>query len=450
MNIHRCCRWFRALALIAFFCIDCAAVQCVPVRCGSVVNGHGHDWPMLGQNPALTFSTNETLHFPLQLKWKRGLPKGGRFHVWVPPGNIVSVVSSYGPDMPAMYPPIVVGNCVIIGTASGKVLGIDRKTGNVIWTLKFPSCIGTFCSDGDRLFLSTGDRKVFGFDLRTRRKLWSRTLHGFSFLTVSGRTLFGGSLRSVFAMRVDDGSTIWSQPNNLPRVKAREYAQVQSYQPLVAAGLVFVPTPSGHLVARHAFDGRPVLTPGGALWTYIGEHPEGMRPTSTREPVTAYAANSGMLVVEPRLAVFRLPDLSLAWKRGYSYGRSFYYSNVCLFEGQMLACFHRWLGRISLGIGPGRSCTMLVGPDVDNLFLPVVAGGALVYWEVDGGARLRVVRLSNFQQLWSGGKGRYRLNENDNAFASRPVVARGMLFFVSEQGVLYAYESAMGTTGRKH
>ena len=111
-TVHRLSIPTMRMLLVVLICASIGAVA---------AHGQGDDWPMFGQNPRLTFSTNVTLHYPLRLKWSFVIPKEKKV-----PGPVALIMAS-------RFPPVVSGGKVVVGGFNGKVHALNAVTGRVLW-----------------------------------------------------------------------------------------------------------------------------------------------------------------------------------------------------------------------------------------------------------------------------------------------------------------------------
>lgn len=122
--------------------------------------------------------------------------------------------------LPLSAGPAVGESLLVVGTLDGSVLAFDPASGNERWSAKVSSEVLAVPGISDSIVVVRSiDGRVFGLDAETGARVWIHD-HSVPLLTLRGNTnilLRGGTVfvgyedGSVTALRLDDGSQIWSQ-----------------------------------------------------------------------------------------------------------------------------------------------------------------------------------------------------------------------------------------------
>jgi outer membrane protein assembly factor BamB len=153
--------------------------------------------------------------------------------------------------------PAVVDGRVFIGAYNNKFYALNMSTGKLIWNITtggVVSCTPAVVSS--TVFISSWDGKVYAFKASTGQKVWNYTIGGqlFSSPAIANGIVFMGSYGypngSVYALNMSTGNKIWN------------YTIGATYSsPVVADGMVFIPSNVGKLYALNMFTGQ-------LIWNY--------------------------------------------------------------------------------------------------------------------------------------------------------------------------------------
>jgi outer membrane protein assembly factor BamB len=156
--------------------------------------------------------------------------------------------------------PATARGSVYVGSADGRVFALAVRTGHVRWAFATGGTINSSPTlVGDRVCVTTYAGSIFCLRARDGRKLWSTYLKRdplryesfYASMSTDGRRLYTIARSGrILALRVSDGSVVWSQ-----RVEGWGYSS-----PAVAYGRLFVGGFDGRL---HAYDARS----GHERWT---------------------------------------------------------------------------------------------------------------------------------------------------------------------------------------
>jgi outer membrane protein assembly factor BamB len=145
--------------------------------------------------------------------------------------------------------PAVSDSLLVIGTLDGAVLAFDPKNGGEIWSARVSSEVLASPDISEEVVVARSiDGRVFGLNAATGARLWIYdhsvpllTLRGNTDLLVHGSTVFVGYADgSVVALRLEDGSLIWSQSVVSPegRTELERLADVGIKMVIVASDLI--------------------------------------------------------------------------------------------------------------------------------------------------------------------------------------------------------------------
>jgi len=145
--------------------------------------------------------------------------------------------------------PQVSETLLVMGTLDGTVLAFDPKNGSEIWTAKVSSEVLAVPGISDEVVVVRSiDGRVFGLNAHTGARLWVYdhsvpllTLRGNTNILVHGATVYVGYADgSVAALRLNDGSQIWTQSVVTPegRTELERLADIGTQMVIVASDLI--------------------------------------------------------------------------------------------------------------------------------------------------------------------------------------------------------------------
>lgn len=162
--------------------------------------------------------------------------------------------------------PAISGTTLVMGTINGGIVAFDAGSGSQIWTARVSSeVLGAPAVTEDVVVARSIDGRVFGLDARTGARIWIYdhsvpllTLRGNSDILVRGNTVFVGyDDGSVSALRLDDGSLMWSQTIASPegRTELERLADI-GYRMVIVASDLIVSSYKNRVVSLAADSGR--------------------------------------------------------------------------------------------------------------------------------------------------------------------------------------------------
>ena len=157
--------------------------------------------------------------------------------------------------------PLGIGNMVLVGNATGRVLATDLATGFEAWQIYLAAERSqTALSEaetipvvyGDKLFVSDYTKAVVAYDLRDGNLSWEHRRNSKRRLAVDSTQVYGADLDDrVFALSREDGAVRWEQPSLLYR-KIRNIALVGEHLVIGdSSGILHIlETGTGEIVGR--------------------------------------------------------------------------------------------------------------------------------------------------------------------------------------------------------
>ncbi len=281
--------------------------------------------------------------------------------------------------------PIVYDNKVFTLDAEGTARAISTANGGIVWSASlvptddkksswnpFNSSNvaragfgGGIAAEGGKIIVASGFGTVVAFEPGDGKVIWTKKLTApirQAPTAADGRIFVVTSESELFCLSSADGKELWTQ-KGLPEAAAA----LNSASPAVAGNLVFVPYPSGEVIALDVKTGTPKWTETlgkgelGSSSTAIGEP---ARPVVDREAVFA-VSRGGSLIATSREKGDRL------WSREVASSQTPWVAGDILFvvdvSGKLVA-LNRKDGKV-------RWVTAL--PDGGTWSGPVLAGGKL-------------------------------------------------------------------------
>ncbi len=156
---------------------------------------------------------------------------------------------------------------VYIGSESGRLIALDRKSGTERWSANLLSEIlaPVATTEQQRVVVRTADGKVRALNSRDGVELWSYerevpvlTLRGTSSPVVSGGKVFAGlDSGEVVALSLDDGRELWIKSVTSPRGRTEIERMVDiDASPVVVGDTLYVVGYQGNLAALHVESGE--------------------------------------------------------------------------------------------------------------------------------------------------------------------------------------------------
>lgn len=162
--------------------------------------------------------------------------------------------------------PAVGGSTLVMGTIDGGVVAFDAGSGNQMWTAKVSSeVLAVPAVTEEVVVVRSIDGRVFGLDARNGERRWIYdhsvpllALRGNADILVRGSTVFVGyDDGSVSALRLDDGSLVWSQTiaSQDGRTELERLADIGTQMVIIASDLI-VSSYKSRVVSLAADSGR--------------------------------------------------------------------------------------------------------------------------------------------------------------------------------------------------
>ena len=157
--------------------------------------------------------------------------------------------------------PVVVGDAVVVTTASGRARGLDRSTGAARWTVDLPTAVTSEPAAGDGVVVVVGIAQWWALDPATGATLWSGDLGTFG---TSSPAVFNDGERWLAAV-ASSGHLVAVDAHTGQPVWEAEAEQSEPFQVPVAtlAHELLVPDHWGRMTAYDVHDGH-------ALWRVHG------------------------------------------------------------------------------------------------------------------------------------------------------------------------------------
>lgn len=198
--------------------------------------------------------------------------------LWTHSRQDTSLFSVRGSGRPALSQGVL-----YVGFSDGNLVALNSKTGSVVWEIqlnknkKFRDIDTTPIIDGDRLYISGYDDKIYCISLQKGDVLWKTDGGGYSEVTLSGDRLFySTSQGEVIALKKENGEKIWSYV-----LKGGIATAVKPYKGLLVFGesqgsLVFLDAETGkqktHFEPGHGLLSTPsVDEKNGRIYFISGE-----------------------------------------------------------------------------------------------------------------------------------------------------------------------------------
>src|SRR3989454_7473625 len=168
--------------------------------------------------------------------------------------------------------PAIAGPRLIAPSKDGNVYAINRATGTLAWQAQVDAGISSPAVSGGIVFVGGGafggNGLVVALDVTTGVRRWSFAPNGpvqASITYADGKVLFATNSAhgTVYALNATSGTLIWSfEPSPAEYILG---------SPVIADGLVFLPSDNGHVYALGQSVAAPVAMPTSlSPWVYLG------------------------------------------------------------------------------------------------------------------------------------------------------------------------------------
>ncbi len=333
-----------------------------------------------------------------------------------------------------LNPPVVHSGRLFFSNTKGEVTALNAQTGKELWQISLPlagesaaNLAGGMAVSGNLVFITTGSGQVFALTADKGEQVWETPLNVplRAAPTTAGESVYVLSHDNrLFALSALNGALQWTH-SGIEEV----LAPMKAASVAVVNGAIVVPYTSGEIYVLRAADGR-------YLW-----HETLTSPFSGQDPATTMAAIAAPPVVADGiiyavglnggLSAYGLVDGQRYWRTDLTSSQLPIVAGAHIFvltdKGELVALNRqdglvRWVSNLNAGLpeaGDGKR--LWVGP--------LLAGGRLIVASNDGYA------VSVNPQ--SGAK--LAATEIDEGVSVPPIVAGGMLYFLTDAGRLIAF-----------
>ena len=202
---------------------------------------------------------------------------GGIFALDTATGKEIWQYSSIAPSLILRRSsgPVIYENLLIVGTASGKLLGIDKNTGGLEWsedvsnpkgkseTQRMNDVSADPVVDNGKIYAVSYQGKLAAIDLATRTRIFDKDLSSFSGLSISkGKIYVSTADGAIYALDQATGNTIWQQS----ALQGRWLTKPVVFKDYILVGdddgwLHWISRENGNLVNRYQVDGSGIVAP---------------------------------------------------------------------------------------------------------------------------------------------------------------------------------------------
>lgn len=145
---------------------------------------------------------------------------------------------------------------IVVADNKGKILALDRESGEVLWTVKTKAKItaGPALSEG-RILVATDDGQVLAYQASDGKFLWCSKVTSAVLaapLGAKGAVFVHALDGSVTALNAQNGQELWRYIAHSPSLMLR-----RSSSPILANNHIVVGCSNGKLVSLHRLDGMP-------------------------------------------------------------------------------------------------------------------------------------------------------------------------------------------------
>jgi outer membrane protein assembly factor BamB len=281
---------------------------------------------------------------------------------------------------------------------------------------------------GNIVFATTGTGQVFALTANAGKKVWDVNLNVplRAAPTVEGEVVYVTSHDNrIFALSALNGALIWTHSGIEEKLSL-----LAGSSPAVANGAVAVPYSSGEVYVLRASDGRYVWH-DTLTSPFSGQDPEMTISAIAAPPVIA----DGLLYVvgmNGGLSAYGLVNGQRYWRADLTTSQLPVVAGMSIFvltdNGELVAMNRRdgairWVAEVAKGLPEAESKRLWVGP--------VLAGGRLIVASSDGYAVS--VDPASGKQLAA--------TELDDGVTLPPVVANGVLYFLTDGGRVIAFKA---------
>ncbi len=331
-----------------------------------------------------------------------------------------------------LNPPVVHSGRVFMVNTEGEVTALNAATGKQLWQVALPleqdsaaHIAGGLAVSGNLLFVTTGSGQVFALTADKGEQVWMTPLNVplRAAPTTLGETVFIISHDNrLFALSALNGALQWTHSGI-----EEPLAPLAAASPAVANGAVVVPYSSGELYVLRAADGR-------YLW-----HETLNSPFSGQDSAMTLAAIAAPPVVADGiiyavglnggLSAYGLVDGQRYWRTNLTTSQLPLVAGAHVFvltdSGELAALNRqdglvRWVVNLNQGL-PKTAQRLWVGP--------LLAGGRLIVASNDGYA------LSVNPEQGT----KLAATEIDEGVSVPPIIADGVLYFLTDAGRLVAF-----------
>jgi outer membrane protein assembly factor BamB len=168
--------------------------------------------------------------------------------------------------------PVIVGDVVLAGFASGKIVGVQVRDGKMLWEMQVAPPRGRNEIErlvdvdasplvvGKVMFAASYHGKIIAVDLQTGRILWSRDVSTYTGMDADANNVYlSDDHGEVIAFDQRTGASVWRQEH----LRARQLSAPRYFDGLVAVGdfegyVHWLSAEDGHFVARYRVSRSPI------------------------------------------------------------------------------------------------------------------------------------------------------------------------------------------------
>lgn len=309
---------------------------------------------------------------------------------------------------------------VVSADTKGELRAQDRKTGQVIWTVKTPSMI----SSGPTvihniILLGTRDAKVLAYRLQDGALLWQVPVSGEVLAAPQGnhQVAYVNTLNgSMIALSLEDGRQLWCHSLHMPSIVLRKNSS-----PVIAANRIIAGFPNGRLLALQSRD-------GSVNWEHELSIPKGRSDIQRMSDISADPVVSNGIVYavgyQGRLAALSLTTGEPIWEKDLSS-----YAGLSISENMLLVSDsngHIW------AVAKKSGQTLWEQPVLEGRLLtkPVVWGDKFVVGDNDG-----------YLHWFSRSDGQYltRIRLDSKGIDTAPILMDNTLYALGKGGKIAVY-----------
>jgi outer membrane protein assembly factor BamB len=197
------------------------------------------------------------------------------------------------------------GSRLFLASPDGEVVAVSADDGHVLWqSLVSSEVFAPPVDAGDKLLVHTTDGKLFALDAATGRVLWTYdrsvpvlNLRGTSTPVVSQGVVFDSFASGKIAvLQLDSGKVLLEQPLAIPKGRSDLERMIDADAgPLLGSGgVVYVATYQGRILAVNLRNGRQLWERKASIYQAMTMDQRYLYAADADDAVTAYDKNNGL------------------------------------------------------------------------------------------------------------------------------------------------------------